>query len=68
MHFMHNLLKNLSTYAKRPLFKQYVDASAPSWTSISYETYLDDLNNAAGYWKHHLEQIGVQKTDVVGVW
>ncbi|KAF8058198.1 acetyl-CoA synthetase-like protein [Lyophyllum atratum] len=72
MHFMQGLLKSLADHAKRPLFKEYAStvpgSTTPTWTTFSYETYLNDLNKAAGYWKHHLEELGVEKTDVVGIW
>ncbi|KAF8075326.1 acetyl-CoA synthetase-like protein [Lyophyllum atratum] len=70
---MHDLLKSLADHSERPLFKQYTGSITgsnitPSWTSISYETYLGDLNNAAAYWKIHLEELGVQNREVVGIW
>ncbi|KAG6919674.1 hypothetical protein DXG01_002617 [Tephrocybe rancida] len=69
MHFMHGILKSLTDYSARPLLKQYSNsAGTPSWSSISYGECLGHLNNAAGYWKCHLEELGVYKTDVVGIW
>lgn len=70
---MHDLLKNLAEHSKRPLFKQYTGSTAgstiaPSWKSVSYGTYLNDLSNAAGYWKRHLKDLGVQENEVVGIW
>ncbi|KAG6919695.1 hypothetical protein DXG01_002641 [Tephrocybe rancida] len=72
MHFMGDVLQNLAKFAGRPLYKQYIRSLGPSyhpsWVSISYDTYLVDLNYAAGYWKTQLENVGVQKSDVVGLW
>ncbi|GLB41447.1 putative AMP-binding enzyme [Lyophyllum shimeji] len=73
MHFMHDLLESLAKHSNRPLFKRYTGSIAgsttvPSWTSISYGTYLNDLNNAAAYWKCHLDRLGVQENEVVGIW
>ncbi|KAG6833313.1 hypothetical protein H0H87_008945 [Tephrocybe sp. NHM501043] len=69
MHFMHGILQSLVDHSERPLFKQYVEsAGSPSWTSISYHEFLSHLNSSAGYWQRHLGELGVQKSDVVGIW
>ncbi|KAG6820550.1 hypothetical protein H0H93_015435 [Arthromyces matolae] len=72
MHFMHDVLKHLAQFSDpdRPIFKQLVDhdPAKPTWRSISYKTYLQDLNNAARFWAHWLKEREIKKSDVVGLW
>jgi hypothetical protein len=66
---MHWVLEGLSKYSSRTLFKQ-IDASKspPSWHSISYKTFQDDLERSAAYWSQNLTGEGLAQQDVVGIW
>ncbi|KAG6861128.1 hypothetical protein C0995_003580 [Termitomyces sp. Mi166 len=69
MHFVHPLLKGLAGYSDRSLFKDYVGSpEAPAWQSITYKSFLRDLEVTALYFQHHLRKFGVQQNDVVGIW
>lgn len=70
-HFMHYVLSSLHKYSDRPLFKQFTGtANIPSWVSISYQTFLDDVEKTAAYWADTLGEHSLQlaPTNVVGLW
>ncbi|KAJ7661325.1 acetyl-CoA synthetase-like protein [Mycena polygramma] len=70
-HFMTPVLEGLTKHSSRTLFKQYVPAQAStsaSWVSISYATYLGDLERSAAYWVETLGRQGLKQNDVVGLW
>ncbi|KAJ7148389.1 acetyl-CoA synthetase-like protein [Mycena crocata] len=48
--------------------REIVNSESPSWVSISYQTFLDDLERAAAYWTHTLSGQGLQQNEVVGLW
>ncbi|KAG6906981.1 hypothetical protein DXG01_011121 [Tephrocybe rancida] len=73
MHFMLQLLTGLTKHSEKPLFKDFVgllqeSIVAPSWRTITYKTFLHDLEASAQYLQQHLQKFGVQKKDVVGIW
>ncbi|KAJ6529982.1 acetyl-CoA synthetase-like protein [Mycena vulgaris] len=68
-HFMNWVLQGLSKYPSRTLFKQIRDSqTSPSWLSISYQVFLDDLERCAAYWSDNLASKGLRENDVVGIW
>ncbi|KAJ7097225.1 acetyl-CoA synthetase-like protein [Mycena belliarum] len=71
-HFMSWVLEGLSKYPSRPIFKRYIKPTAasnrPTWLSISYKTFLTDLEHCAAYWGQKLGDKGVNQKDVVGIW
>ncbi|KAJ7509711.1 acetyl-CoA synthetase-like protein [Mycena galericulata] len=68
-HFMHWLLPALDKYPSRILFKQFIGPpTAPSWTSITYQTFFDDLERSAAYWTQTLGDHNVEQMTVVGLW
>ncbi|KAF8191520.1 acetyl-CoA synthetase-like protein [Mycena galopus ATCC 62051] len=68
-HFMTSTLVALRKYPSRPLLKEYVPSNgSPSWVSVSYETFLHDLERSAAYWVQILGELGVKQNDVVGLW
>ncbi|KAJ6629584.1 acetyl-CoA synthetase-like protein [Mycena sp. CBHHK59/15] len=63
------MLQGLENYSSRTLFKQFVGSeTSPSWFSISYKTFLENLERSAAYWVKHLSEQGLQQNDVVGLW
>ncbi|KAJ7333444.1 acetyl-CoA synthetase-like protein [Mycena albidolilacea] len=68
-HFISWTVEALKKYPSRPLFKEYVDSNdSPEWISVSYETFLDDLERSAAYWVQNLSELEVKQNDVVGLW
>lgn len=68
-HFISWTVEALKKYPSRPLFKEYVDSNdSPGWISVSYETFLEDLERSAAYWVQNLSELGVKQNDVVGLW
>ncbi|KAG6885192.1 hypothetical protein C0993_004976 [Termitomyces sp. T159_Od127] len=69
MHFMLTLLKGLASYSERPLYKEYVGSPEnPRWRTITYSTFLHDLEASATYFQQQLRKLGVEHNDVVGLW
>lgn len=70
-HFMHYVLAALQKYCDRPLFKQFTGTSdAPTWSTISYQTFLVDVEKTAAYWLDTLRKpsLMLPPTCVVGLW
>ncbi|KAK7052664.1 acetyl-CoA synthetase-like protein [Favolaschia claudopus] len=68
-HFITSTLEALAKYPSRALFKQHVPQNgSPSWVSISYETFLRDLERSAAYFVETLPGLGLKQNDVVGLW
>lgn len=70
-HFMHSVVASLSKpeYAERPLFKALDHAAAePRWSTVSYRTYLEDVEHAAAYWLRVLGDENIERPAVVGLW
>ena len=69
-HFMHYVLDALTRYSSRPLFKQFTGTpESPAWKTVTYGTFLDDVERSASYWVRHLGvEVGLKPCDVVGVW
>ncbi|KAF7368498.1 Acetyl-CoA synthetase-like protein [Mycena venus] len=68
-HFMSWTLEALAKHPSRPLFKEYVPTDgSPSWVSVSYKTFLQDLERSAAFWVEHLSALGVKQNEVVGLW
>ncbi|KAJ6530077.1 acetyl-CoA synthetase-like protein [Mycena vulgaris] len=60
VHFMQWLLPALAKHSSRILFKQFIStAPAPSWVSITYQTFLYDLERSAAYWALTLGVVGL---------
>ncbi|KAJ7983251.1 acetyl-CoA synthetase-like protein [Mycena polygramma] len=68
-HFMHWMLQALQKHSSRTLFKEYIHSqTSPSWVSISYQTFLRDVERSAAYWLENLSHHGLNQNDVVGLW
>ncbi|KAJ7886670.1 acetyl-CoA synthetase-like protein [Mycena leptocephala] len=68
-HFMNWVLQALSKHPSRTLFKEFIHSQgSPSWVSVSYETFMQDLERSAAYWVQNLSVHGLKQNDVVGLW
>jgi hypothetical protein len=68
-HFLTWVLQALTKYPTRTLFKEFDHPqSFPSWVSVSYESFLHDLERSAAYWGQALSVHGLNQNDVVGLW
>jgi hypothetical protein len=68
-HFMNWVLQALSKHPSRTLFKEFIHSQgSPSWVSVSYETFMQDLERSATYWVQNLSVHGLKQNDVVGLW
>ncbi|KAJ7806868.1 hypothetical protein B0H14DRAFT_3483762 [Mycena olivaceomarginata] len=64
-HFMTWVLQALTKYPTRTLFKEFDHSqSFPSWLSVSYESFLHDLERSAAYWDQALSVHGLNQNDV----
>ncbi|KAH7096161.1 hypothetical protein BKA62DRAFT_720441 [Auriculariales sp. MPI-PUGE-AT-0066] len=59
-----------AAYADKPaFFKPKCSANSPSeWEPISFATFADDLERAAGYWTSFFDTVGIARGAVVGLW
>ncbi|KAJ6544425.1 acetyl-CoA synthetase-like protein [Mycena capillaripes] len=63
------VLQALSKHRSRTLFKGYIHSqTSPSWFSVSYETFLQDLERSAAHWVQALSDHGLKPNDVIGLW
>lgn len=68
-HFLEYLLPALNKYSSRTLLKLFTGTpKAPSWKSVTYQTFIDDLERVAAYWIEPLKEAGLQPQDVIGLW
>jgi hypothetical protein len=68
-HFLEYLLPALNKYSSRTLLKMFTGTpKAPSWESVTYQTFIDDLERVAAYWIEPLKKAGLQSQDVIGLW
>jgi hypothetical protein len=68
-HFLEYLLPALNKYSSRTLLKLFTGTSeAPSWGSVTYQTFIDDLERVAAHWIEPLQEAGLQPQDVIGLW
>ncbi|KAF8194081.1 acetyl-CoA synthetase-like protein [Pholiota molesta] len=68
-HFLEYLLPALNKYSSRTLLKLFTGTSeAPSWRSVTYQTFIDDLERVAAHWIKPLQEAGLQPQDVIGLW
>jgi hypothetical protein len=62
------VLQALTKYPTRTLFKEFDHSqSFPSWLSVSYESFLHDLERSVAYWDQDLSVHGLNQNDV-GLW
>ncbi|KAF8174893.1 acetyl-CoA synthetase-like protein [Pholiota molesta] len=68
-HFLEYLIPALNKYSSRTLLKMFTGTpKAPSWKSVTYQTFIDDLEKVAAYWIEPLKKAGLQSQDVIGLW
>ncbi|KAJ3512855.1 hypothetical protein NLJ89_g3283 [Agrocybe chaxingu] len=68
-HFLDYVLPALKKYSDRTLIKLFTGTQdAPSWKSITYQQFLDDIERLAGFLIDRLAELGLKQKDVVGVW
>lgn len=67
-HFLEYVLPSLAKFHDRTLIKLCTDSPKPTWTSVSYQTFLNDVERLGGYWLAPLENAGVKPQDVIGIW
>ncbi|KAF9531400.1 acetyl-CoA synthetase-like protein [Crepidotus variabilis] len=69
-HFLQDVLDALKVYSSRPLIKLLSGSKEgkPSWRTVRYGEFLQDIEKVAGYWAKHLEVVDVKPNDVVGIW
>lgn len=68
-HIMHRMLAGIQQHLSRPFLKEYCGSpGAPAWSTISFQTFSDDLDKASIYWDQELRRKGVKPTSVVGIW
>ncbi|KAJ7592020.1 acetyl-CoA synthetase-like protein [Mycena floridula] len=69
-HFIHSLIQSLGKYdSSLPLLKIFDGTTeSPSWNTITYGAFRDDLEKTAFHWVHALAAADVQLGSVVGLW
>jgi hypothetical protein len=68
-HFMNWVVEALQKYPSRTIFKGLTGSQAsPAWVSISYTTFLQDVERSAAHWSHTFTVNCLRQTDVVGLW
>ncbi|KAF9477030.1 acetyl-CoA synthetase-like protein [Pholiota conissans] len=68
-HFLEYLLPALNKYSSRTLLKLFTGTpGAPSWKSVTYQMFIDDLERVAAHWIEPLKEAGLQPQDVIGLW
>jgi hypothetical protein len=68
-HFMNWVIEALQKYPSRTIFKQLSGSEAsPAWVSISYTTFLQDVERSAAHWSQTFTGNGLKQRDVVGLW
>ncbi|KAJ7480176.1 acetyl-CoA synthetase-like protein [Mycena galericulata] len=68
-HFLYMVLDALATYAPLPLVKKLIGTGpSQTCTTITYGGFADDLHKTAAFWSQKLSEIGINSSDVVGLW
>ncbi|KAF9531387.1 hypothetical protein CPB83DRAFT_848943 [Crepidotus variabilis] len=69
-HFLQHVLVALKQYSNRPLIKlvSAYTAGKPSWRTIQYGEFLQDIEKVAGYWTQKLKAVGIEPGSVIGLW